>query len=94
MDQETRKLMTMHKALQSRDDVDRLYVSRKGGRGLTRTEDSVEATIPRLEDYTEKRRGRLMTVTRNNTDNTRINTMEIIRKQKWEEKQLYVLLSD
>ena len=29
MDQRTRKLMTMHKALQSRDDVDRLYVSRK-----------------------------------------------------------------
>ena len=35
MDQRTRKLMTMHKALHPRDDVDRLYVSRKeGGRGL------------------------------------------------------------
>ena len=29
MDQRTRKLMTMHKALHPRDDVDRLYVSRK-----------------------------------------------------------------
>ena len=29
MDQKTRKLMTMHKALHPRDDVDRLYVSRK-----------------------------------------------------------------
>ena len=29
MDQRTRKLMTMHKALNPRDDVDRLYVSRK-----------------------------------------------------------------
>ena len=36
MDQKTMKLMTMHKALHSRDDVDRLYVSRKeGGRGHT-----------------------------------------------------------
>ena len=31
MDQRTRKLMTMHKALHLRDDVDRLYVSRKEG---------------------------------------------------------------
>ena len=31
MDQRTRKLMTMHKALYSRDNVDRLYVSRKEG---------------------------------------------------------------
>ena len=38
MDQRTRKLMTMHKALHPRDDVDRLYVSKKqGGRGLART---------------------------------------------------------
>ena len=29
MEQRTRKLMTVHKALHSRDDVDRLYVSRK-----------------------------------------------------------------
>ena len=35
MDQRTRKLMTIHKALHPRDDVDRLYVSRKeGGRGF------------------------------------------------------------
>ena len=31
MDQRTRKLMTMHKALHPRDDVDRVYVSRKEG---------------------------------------------------------------
>ena len=29
MDQRTRKLMTMHKALYPRDDIDRVYVSRK-----------------------------------------------------------------
>ena len=43
MDQRTRKLMTMHKALHPRDNVDRIYVSRKGGgRGLASMEDSVE----------------------------------------------------
>ena len=36
MDQRTRKLMMMHKALHPRDDVDRMYVSRKErGRGHT-----------------------------------------------------------
>ena len=55
MDQRTRKLMTMHKALHSRDDVDRLYVSRKeGGRGLASIEDTVDASIQRLEGYIEK----------------------------------------
>ena len=52
MNQRTRKLMTMHKALYPRDDVDRLYVSRRGGdRGLASIEDSVDASIQRLEDY-------------------------------------------
>ena len=51
MDQRTRKLMTMHKTLPSRDDVDRLNVSRKeGGRGLTSTEDSDDTSIQQLED--------------------------------------------
>ena len=31
IDQRIRKIMTMHKALHPRDDVDRLYLSRKGG---------------------------------------------------------------
>ena len=46
MDERTRKLMTMHKALHPKDDVDRLYVPRKeGGRGLASIEDSVDASI-------------------------------------------------
>ena len=87
MDQRTRKLMTMHKVLHLRDDVDE-YVSRKeGGRGLPSTEDNVDASIQWLKDYTEKRGERLITVTRYNTDNTRTNGTTIIRKQKWEGKQ-------
>ena len=38
--------MTIHKALHPRDDVDRLYVSRKeGGRRLASFEDSIDASI-------------------------------------------------
>ena len=57
MDQRTRKLMTMHKALHPRDDVDRLYFSRKeGGRGLASIEYSIDAPIKRLRLYTKIRR--------------------------------------
>ena len=83
MDQRTRKLMTMHKLLHPRDDVDRLYVSRKeGGRGLASTEDSVDASIQRFEDYIENRGERLIKASRNNTDNTKTNGTTITRKQK------------
>ena len=75
----------MQKALHSSDNDDRLYVSRKeGGRGLARIEDSVETSIQRLENYIEKLPGKLITATKNNTDNTRTNRTEITRKQKWE----------
>ena len=82
--------MAMHKALHPRDDVDRLYISRKeGGRGLARIEDNIDALIRRLEDYIEKHEGGLITAIRNDTDNTMNNRMTITRKQKWEGKQLY-----
>ena len=70
MDQRTRKLITMYKALHPRDDIDRLYVSRrKGGRGLASIEDSIDASIQRLEDYNEKHGEGLITSARNDTDN-------------------------
>ena len=81
--------MTMHKALHPRYNVDKLYVSRKeGGRGLASIEDSVDASIQGLEDYIETRR-RLVSATRNDTDNTKSNRTTITRRQKWEEKLLY-----
>ena len=57
-------IMTIHKALHPREDVDRLYVSRKqGGRGLASIEDTVDASIQRLEDYIEKHeRERITTI--------------------------------
>ena len=82
MDQRTRKLMTLHKALHPRDEVDRLYVSRKeGGRGLASIEDSVDALTQRLEDYMEKHERGLITAIRNDTDNAIDDRMTITRKQ-------------
>ena len=90
MDQRRRRLMTMDKTLHPRDDVDRLYVSRKeGGKGLASIENSVDASIQRLEDYIGKHERGLITAIRNNTVNTIDNRMTITRKQKWEGKQLY-----
>ena len=75
--------MTMHKALHPRDDVDRLYEWRKeGGGGLSSTEDSVDASIQRLEDHIEKHEGELITAVRNEADNTMDNRMTT-RKQKF-----------
>ena len=90
MDQKTRKIMAMHKALHPKDDVYRLYVSRKeGGRGLASIEGTVDALRQRLEDYIEKHEGGLITATRIETDNTMDNIMAINMKQKWKEKRLY-----
>ena len=90
MDQRTRKLMTMHKALHPRNDVDRLYVPRKeGGKGLASIEDSVDASIQRLEDSIEKHDQGLITAIRKDTDNTIDDRMTTTKKQKWKEKQLY-----
>ena len=88
MDHRTRKLMTMHEALHPRDDVDRLYVSRKdGGRGLASNGYSVDASMQHLEDYIKKFGRRLIIATRNNTNNT--NETKITSKQKCQEKQLH-----
>ena len=83
--------MTMQKVLHPRDNVDRLYVSRKrGGRRLASIEDSVDVSIKRLEDYMGKHEQELIAAIRNDTDNTIVYRMTITRKQKWKKKnQLY-----
>ena len=62
MEQRTRKLKTMHKALHSGDDADRLYVSRKGGKRLTsiekrRNKDHPDYCICKIGQNTEKSPG-------------------------------------
>ena len=81
-------------ALHARDDVDGLYVLRKEReRRLASIQDSVDTSIRRLEDYTKKNNGRLITTTKNNTNNTSINKTKITRKQKWDEKKNSVDIS-
>ena len=80
----------MHKALHPRDNVDGLYVSRKGvGRGLASIEDSIEAAIQRLEDNIEKHERELIMAIINDTDNTIDDRMTTTKTQKWEKKQIY-----
>ena len=77
--------MNMHKALHHSDDVDRLYVLRKGGGKLVSIEDNIDTLIQQLKDYIKKHGGRLIIATRNNTDNMKTNRMKITRTQKREE---------
>ena len=94
MDQRTRKLMTMYKALHPRDNVDRLYVSRKGGRGLASIEDSVESSIQRFEDYIGKHEEGLFTASRNDTDNTMNNRKTTTKKQNGKKNNSMGVLND
>ena len=55
MDRRTRKLMTIHWALNPKSDVARIYLSRKeGGRGLVSVEDTVKLAILGLGRYVLK----------------------------------------
>ena len=79
----------MYQALHPRNDIDKLYESRKKrGRGPISIEDIIDASVWWLEDYAKKSRGRQITVIRKDTDNRNINRTTITRQQKWEEKQL------
>ena len=52
LDRRTRKLLTMHKGLHPKSNVDILYISRKeGGRGLLNVEDTVHLAIIGLLKY-------------------------------------------
>ena len=95
MDQRTRKLMTMHKALHPRDDVDRRFKERERKRTEEDSiEDNVDASIQQLKDYIQKHEGGLITATRNETENTMNKTMTITRKQKWEGNNFMGALND
>ena len=64
----------MHKILHPRDDADWLYeLKTEGRRGLASIQDSFGTLIQRLEDNIKKRGEILITASRNNRDNVRIN---------------------
>ena len=95
MDQRTWKLMTMHKALHSREDVDRQYELRKdGGRGLKSIEDSIDASIQWLVDYIEKHEGGKITAIRNDTDKTRDNRMTKLGNKNGKKNNSMGVLND
>ena len=60
----------------------------KEARKLSSIEDSVDTLIRRLEFYIKKNEIRLITSTRNNTNDINLNRSTITRKQELEEKQL------
>ena len=70
----------MIKTLQPRHDVDRQYVSGKGGEEHASIGDGINASI-QLENYIKPYGRRLITATRNNKNNTSINRAKITRKQ-------------
>ena len=74
----TGEMMIMHKALHPKDDIDKLYVSRKKeGGGFGSTEDCVDATIQCFEEYIKKSKERLITAVINsnvNVNNSRTNS--------------------
>ena len=81
----------MHKALHTRNNIDRLYVPRKeGGRGSTSVEDCVDVAIHGLEKYSKKGEERLIIAASNSNVNLRAkNITTKSKKTKTERKQLY-----
>ena len=61
----------------------------QGGRGFASTKDSADSSIRYQEGYIKKSKESLITATRYNINNPRINRTIITRKHKWEEKQMY-----
>ena len=79
----------MHKTLHLIDDINKLFVSSKeGGKGLASIEDCMDGSIQKHEDIIKKRKERLITMTKNCTEDININRTTKTWKQKWYEKKL------
>ena len=65
-----KKLMIMLEALNLGDDINRLYVSRKGGRRLASIANCVDASIQGFEKYSKKNKEKLITTANNNNKKT------------------------
>ena len=60
MNQKTRKMMTMRKPLHPKNEIDRLYMSRKRSRGLDSIKDCINTTVRGQKDFIKKRKERLI----------------------------------
>ena len=68
------QVMTMHKFLNPRDDINRLYMSRKKGkRGLNCIEDHVDTSIQGHQEYMKKIKERLIRAASNSNGNIMTN---------------------
>ena len=82
------KLVTIYKTLHPRDNLERLYLSRKGsGKWLTSIQDRVDVSIKWLEDYINIQRKTGYSDQKQYKKS--INWTKITRKHKWEERKLY-----
>ena len=82
----TKKLVDYAQGFTPRDDIDRIYVLRKGRRKeLTGIEDIVDASIQGLEKNIKKSKEKLMASNSNDNIGTNRKTSQT-RKQNWEKK--------
>ena len=82
----TRKMITMNRALHPRDSVCRLYLPRKGGRGLIGVDDYVDLAVLSLRKYVSQNEDRLIVAARGNDMAERDNEEEF-KKRKREERK-------
>ena len=91
----TRILFTIYGAFHSKSDVDRLYIPRKGGRGLIYIKDCVELAIAGLEVYIHGSEERLIQAAKGDkTDGLEaVSVLKRSKKEKrledWEKKVLH-----
>ena len=96
IDRGTRKLFTIHGALDPKSDVDRLYIPRKkGGRGLISIEDIIELAVRGLEVYVHGSKDGLIHAGRGDKIDglEAASVLKISKKEKrlddWEENVLH-----
>ena len=80
MNQKTKKLMTMHKALHSRTEIENVCVKKETGWDLASIEDSVDASIRLLEDYIKKSKGKVIIVVSNSSNNIKTKITKLGNK--------------
>ncbi|XP_067939708.1 uncharacterized protein [Watersipora subatra] len=96
LDRMTRKLMTMHKGLHPRSDVDRVYVKRdQGGKGLMSVKETVNYESHSLKKYTEgsavgfmRTAGKIITTNGDDGRQEYRNYQKTERKQDWHDKSM------
>ena len=96
IDQQTQKLLNMHRGLHPRSSVDRLYLPRaQGGRGLVSVKDCIELERSNLFDYAASNNERLLKAAteelqlRTNIVGKNKEERENERQAAWKEKALH-----